>query len=59
MSNRIGNSILNNVKGILSSEKRLNIFEYLNNIYHSSFAFLRETASLTEDEKKWRFKFGI
>ena len=53
MSNTIGNFISNNVKGILSSEKRLKIFEYLkNNIHYKGFALLQESHSLTQDEKK-------
>ena len=44
MSNIIVNFISNNVKGIQSYEKRLNIFEYLkNNIHHNDFAFFQET----------------
>ena len=58
MLNAIGNFISNNVGGIHSSEKRLKIFKYLkNNIHHKGFAFLRETGSLTEDEKKRKNDF--
>ena len=54
MSNTIGSFISNNVKGICSSEKRLKTFEYLKkNIHLNGFAFLQETHSLTQDEKKW------
>ena len=42
----------------VSSEKRLKIFEYLNNnIHHNGFAFLQETHSLTKDEKEWKDDF--
>ena len=58
MSNTIGNFISDNVKGIGSSEKRLKIFEYLNNnIHQNGFVFLLETHSLTQDEKKWKDDF--
>ena len=46
ISNTIGNFIANNVEDICSSEKRLKIFEYLNdNIHHNDFVFLQETPS--------------
>ena len=49
MSNTSGNFISNDVKSVRSSEKRLNIFEYLkNNIHHNGFVFLQETHSLTQ-----------
>ena len=58
MSNTICNFISNNVKGIRSSEKRLNIFEYLKNkMHHNGIVFLQETHSLTQDEKKWKDDF--
>ena len=58
MSNTIGNFISDNVKGIRSSEKSLNIFKYLkNNIPHNGFVFLQETHSLTKDEKEWKDDF--
>ena len=57
-SNTIGNFISNNVKRIRSFEERLKIFEYLkNNIHHNSFVFLKETHSLSQDEKKWKDDF--
>ena len=58
LSNTIGNFISNNVKGIRSSEKRLEIFEYLkNNKRHNGFVFLQETHSSAQDEKKWKDDF--
>ena len=58
MSNKIGNFISNNGKGIRFSEKRLKIFEYLkNNIHNNGFVFLQETHSLTQDEKKFKDDF--
>ena len=53
------NFILNNVKGIKASEKRLKLFEYLkNNINDNGFIFLQETHSLSNDELKWKDEFG-
>ena len=53
------NFISNNVKGIKSSEKRLKLFEYLkNNINDNGFIFLQETHLLSNDELKWKDKFG-
>ena len=53
------NFILNNVKGIKASEKRLKLFEYLkNNINDNGFIFLQETHSLSKDELKWKDEFG-
>ena len=49
----------NNVKEIKVSEKRLKLFEYLNNnINGNSFIFLQETHSLSNDELKWKDEFG-
>ena len=46
--------ILNNVKGIQKSEKRIKIFEYLkNSISPNGFIFLQETHSSVDDEKRW------
>ena len=46
--------ILNNVKGIQKSEKRIKIFEYLkNSISPDGFIFLQETHSSVDDEKRW------
>ena len=51
MSNIIGNSISDNVKGICSFEERLKIFEYLkNNTRHNGFVFLQETQYLSQDQ---------
>ena len=53
------NFISNNVKGIKASEKRLKLFEYLkNNINDNGFIFLQETHLLSNDELKWKDKFG-
>ena len=46
--------ILNNVKGIQKSEKRIKIFEYLkNSISPSGLIFLQETHSFVDEEKRW------
>ena len=53
------NFISNNVKGIMASEKRLKLFEYLkNNIDDHGFIFLQKTHSLSNDELKWKDEFG-
>ena len=53
------NFILNNVKGIKASEKRLKLFEYLkNNINDNGFMFLQETHPLSNHELKWKDEFG-
>ena len=49
------NFILNNVKGIQNSLKRLNIFNYLKeNISSNGVSFLQETHSSTKDEITWK-----
>ena len=49
------NFILNNVKGIKVSEKRLKFFEYLRNrINNNGFIFLQEIHSSSNDEQKWK-----
>ena len=46
--------ILNNVKGLQNSLKRIKIFEYLkNNLGSNGFLLLQETHSSLADEKKW------
>ena len=46
--------ILNNVKEIQKSEKRIKIFEYLkNSISPNGFVFLRETHSSVDGKKRW------
>ena len=51
--------ISKNVKKIKASEKRLKLFEYLNNnINDNGFIFLQETHLLSNDELKWKDEFG-
>ena len=49
--------ISNNVKGIQSFEKRIEIFEYLKKATSCGFIFLQETHSTIHDEKKWNDEF--
>ena len=52
------NFISNYVKGIKASEKRLELFEYLNhNINDNGFIFLQEKHLLSNDELKWKDDF--
>ena len=53
------NFISNKVKGMKASEKRLKLFECLqNNINDNGFIFLQETHLLSNDELKWKDEFG-
>ena len=46
--------ILNNVKELQKSLKRIKIFQYLkNNLGSEGFLFLQETHSSLADDKKW------
>ena len=46
--------ILNNVKVLQKSLKRIKIFQYLkNNLGSEGFLFLQETYSSLADDKKW------
>ena len=53
------NFILNNVKGMQASRKRLKPFEYLEqNINFNDFILFQETHSSLNDEKQWKDEFN-
>ena len=53
------NFLENNVKGMQSSKKRLNQFEYFKRILKTSgLLFLQETHSTVDYERKWNDDFG-
>ena len=55
MINNYVQFISNNVKGLQSLEKRIKVFEYLENcISNNGFMFLQETHSTVYDEKRWQ-----
>ena len=52
--------ILNNVKGLQNSLKKIKTFEYLkNNLGFKGFLFLQETHSPLADEKKWADELNV
>ena len=54
------NFILNNVKGIQVSKRRLKLFEYLKqNINFNGFILFQETHSSLNDGKQWKEYFIV
>ena len=54
------NFILNNVKGIQVSKRRLKLFEYLKqNINFNGFILFQERHSLLNDGKQWKDYFNV
>ena len=50
--------ISNNIKRIQTSQKRIELFEYLKNYVTSNGFFLQETHLLISYEKKWEDEFN-
>ena len=52
------NFLTNNIRGMLSTKKRVKMFEYLKSkIGPKGILFLQETHSSTDSEKQWKEEF--